>query len=671
MADLLPVNNSEEPGQDWLTQKGQRGIHLAAVFLLGAVLLSACLHLINLESIGQANTYYTAAVKSMLQSWPNFFFVAAEPGGSVTVDKPPLGLWVEALFAMGLGVNGIAVSLPNILSGILSVPVLYHLVKKHLGIRAGLVAAYALAVIPVVVAADRNNTMDGLLTFTLLLAAWAFIKAAESGRLWMLLLGAGLVGLGFNIKMMQAFLPLPAFFALYFWASRQGWVRKGLYLAAASLLIALLSLAWPLAVDSIPVDQRPFIGSSTDNTVMELIIGHNGINRLLGSGPRGNNPPQQPPNASFGPQGQGGGRGNGPFNPPPAGQGSKPQDAGQSGPPGGPPQQNGGPSSEVGLPGLLRFFKLPLAKELSWLLPFALISLILGWLAARFIPPLRARFYQAWILWGGWLLICLAFFSVAEFYHAYYMIMLAPALAGVIALGYAVLEELFTRRRRLASGVLSLMAGLTVVYQVCLAFSLNGFAGWELLAVGGGLLGGILLWVGCQKKEARAWLSAGKALLMASILIIPLIWSVLTVTSDMPNINLPSAYSGRQEKQPGPPGQNINLDKLTAYLQSKTQDIRYLVAVPNAFSGAPFVLATGRPVLYMGGFSGSDAVVKAEKLANMVENGDLRFVYYSGEKSGDPGVLSWVVQNCRLVPEFSSPAAQRSPTGSDQLYRCE
>ena len=268
----------------WLDRRLAWRITPALLFLALATLISLGLHFSNLEGIGDSNRYYTAAVLSMRQSWHNFFFAAAEPGASVTVDKPPLGLWVEVVFASLLGVSGFSTSLPNMLAGVLSVPLLYYLVRRHVGSAAGLVAALALAVTPVALAAGRNNTMDGLLTFTLLLAAWAFVQAVESGWLRYLLLGSAIVGLGFNIKMMQALLPLPAFYALYFFADLHGWLRKLLHLALASLLLVVISLSWALAVDLTPASQRPYIGSSEDNTVMELIIGHNGLSRLLGPG---------------------------------------------------------------------------------------------------------------------------------------------------------------------------------------------------------------------------------------------------------------------------------------------------------------------------------------------------------------------------------------------------
>ncbi len=172
------------------------GVRLSALLVAALMLISLGLHLVNLNAIGNANEYYTAAVQSTLQSGYNFFFVAAEPGGSVTVDKPPPGLWIEAAFAWAFGVSGVVVSLPNILAGVLSVPLLYALVKRYAGRAAGLIAALVMSLTPIFLATNHNNTMDGMLVFTLLLAGWAFVRAAEGGGLRVLLLGAFLPGGG-------------------------------------------------------------------------------------------------------------------------------------------------------------------------------------------------------------------------------------------------------------------------------------------------------------------------------------------------------------------------------------------------------------------------------------------------------------------------------------------
>src|SRR5579859_812156 len=278
------------------------------------ILLAAGLRLYNLQSVGNANEYYTAAVKSMLQSFSNFFFAAAEPGGSVTVDKPALGLWLQAISAMIFGVSGVAVVLPQVIAGILSVPVLFHLVRRYFGVPAGLIAAFALAVTPVSIAVERNDTMDATLIFTLLLAAWAFIKATDTGKLRYLLLGGVLVGLGFNIKMMEAFLPLPAFFALYLLGAKGGLKRKIGHLTLAAVVLVIVSFSWATVVQLTPASARPYIGSTQTNNVFDLIFGYNGLNRLVGgqggsggvpgSGPAGaqnGNPPPLPLGATLPP----------------------------------------------------------------------------------------------------------------------------------------------------------------------------------------------------------------------------------------------------------------------------------------------------------------------------------------------------------------------------------
>src|SRR5690242_8297651 len=136
------------PREPFLKRRLAPGLTIATILVIAIMGLSLALHLYHIDSIGDANSYYTAAVESMLKSWYNFFFVAAEPGGSVTVDKPPLGLWIEAIFAYFLGVNGVIVSLPNILSGVFGIPVLYHLVKKYAGELAGLISALVMAITP-------------------------------------------------------------------------------------------------------------------------------------------------------------------------------------------------------------------------------------------------------------------------------------------------------------------------------------------------------------------------------------------------------------------------------------------------------------------------------------------------------------------------------------------
>ncbi len=187
---------------------------------LGIVMLvSLFMNFYQLGQNGFGNLYYAAGVRSMLDSWHNFFFVSFDPGGFVTIDKPPLGFWLQVLSAKLFGFTAFSVYLPQALAGVLSVLLLYHLVRRHFGVVAGLLAALALAISPISVVTNRNNTIDSTLVLVMLLGAWTVMRAAETGKWRWLLLTAVLVGLGFNIKMLEAYLVVPVYALLYLLAA--------------------------------------------------------------------------------------------------------------------------------------------------------------------------------------------------------------------------------------------------------------------------------------------------------------------------------------------------------------------------------------------------------------------------------------------------------------------
>ena len=234
--------------------------------LLAVLLLAAFLRFYELGASGFGNLYYAAAVKSMLVSTHNLIFSAYEPGGSVSLDKPPLGFWTQTASAALLGVNGFALALPQALSGLLCVGLVYALVRRHFSAPAALLAALCLALTPAAISAERNNTIDAQLLLVLLLAAWAFLRAAEGGRSGWLYLGALLLGVGFNIKMLQAYLPLPAFFLVYLFGVSTPILKRLLHLAAAGLLTLAVSFLWVALVDLTPPASRPYVGGSTNNS---------------------------------------------------------------------------------------------------------------------------------------------------------------------------------------------------------------------------------------------------------------------------------------------------------------------------------------------------------------------------------------------------------------------
>ncbi|MFQ5399005.1 MAG: ArnT family glycosyltransferase [Anaerolineae bacterium] len=665
--------------------------------LTGVMLLAIFFHFSRLEQEGFGNLYYAAAVKSMLTSWHNFFFVSFDPGGFVTVDKPPLGLWIQAASAWLFGFHGWSLLLPQALAGVLSVLLLYYLVQRVFGLAAGLLAALILALTPIFVAANRNNTMDSQLLFTSLLAAWAITLAAERGRLRWLLLSFFLVGVGFNIKMLQAFLVLPAFYLLYLVAPPIAWWKRPLHLGVATLVLLVVSLAWPVAVDLTPPEARPYVGSSQNNSVLELIIGHNGLSRLLPGGVRGllgqGGPPpggpqpgrlppdQPPPGLQTGPRPSGpppNSLGAQPGHPPPGGAPLPNRPRGIPQPPGGAPGANGPQNplrDETGTPGLLRLFNQQLAGQISWLLPLAAIGLLAAARQVKRRRPLGPR-RQALLLWGAWLLPQLVFFSVANLFHRYYLEMLAPAIAGLAAAGLVALWQV-ARRPGWAGWLLPATLTGGTFFQAAILADFPEWSRWLTpLVVGLSLIAAVslsLLRLARLQGNAAVFSRAALALGIVALLIAPAVWSYTPIQFGGQS-GLPFAGPDLETGGPGPRNENQDVSRLVAYLEANHGEEEFLAAAYNAHSAAPIILATGQPVMAMGGFSGGDPILTADELAGMVAEGAVRFFLLSERGRGGQELGRWVQQHCQVVPSrlWQSPGSRgaAAPGGPNQLYDC-
>jgi 4-amino-4-deoxy-L-arabinose transferase-like glycosyltransferase len=561
----------------------------AEILLLAILFLSAFLNIWNIWSGGISNAYYAAAVKSALVNPVAGFFNSLDPAGFITVDKPPVGIWVQALFAAVLGFSGWTIILPQALAGVGSVALIYCIVSRPFGKPAGLVAAFALAVTPISVAIARNGTMDMQMIFVILLAVWAALKAAREGSFSWLLVSAILVGIGFNIKMIQAFIVVPAILAVYLvGAAGIGWQKRILHLGLAVVVLLAVSLSWALAVDSIPADQRPFIGGSGDNTVMSLILNYNGAHRL-GIGESGGGPGNGAPGASAGGMpGQGtgnrtmaapgGGSGISSAGPgslqgfpandsgaPPGSSGgmafsgqdqqvpaSGMQQPGSSGPSGGGPGGMGGGGGGFGggSPGLFRLFQSDLAGDIAWLLPFALIG-VLAWVRrprALSLEGIEEAGYSgekgltllAMLLW---LVPGLLYFSFTSgFWHDYYIATIAPPLAALVGIGAAGMWREYCSGSR--SGVLLVIAVLvTGLLQAWFLSGITGSAGslaLSLLAatIAVAALLSLMMVQRIEVLENRRWHIAAVAI--AILLIAPLAWSCMQLPGGNSG-NLPSA----------------------------------------------------------------------------------------------------------------------------------
>jgi 4-amino-4-deoxy-L-arabinose transferase-like glycosyltransferase len=673
--------------------------HRYEILLCAILLLSLFLNFWNLWNEGFSNEYYAAAVRSMLENPPLAFYNSFDAAGFVTVDKPPVGLWVQALSAAIFGFSGWSVALPQALAGVCSVGLLYLLISRAFGKPAGLISAFALAITPIFVAISRNGTMDGQLIFVILLAVFIALKAAEERSLPYLLAAVVLVGVGFNIKMIQAFVVIPAILAVYLFGAEIPVRQKILHTATALLVLGIVSLSWAVAVDMTPANQRPYIDNSGDNSVFSLILNYNGIHRLEsdgsmpGGGPgqgmvpgamAGNSTLQNMPDrASFsgGPPdqdavyGMSGVTGNSTqARTPPSGM-TRPSDQpefsgpdgmgsgndtrrltmSQAGIPGGGAPGNMGGGMGTGTPGALRLFNSDLAGQLSWLIPFALIGL-LAWLrrpASLSLQGLKEMglcsrkglVLTAMILW---LVPGLLYFSFTTgFWHPYYLATIAPPLAALAGIGAV---TMYTEYFGVGYRWLLLPAAVCIT-GITGTVILNYTPVWSGILVPVVLAGTLAATAGLillRVRKMRAvsmtpkFFAAGA---IALLFLAPLVWSFTPLMYGESGI-LPLAgpQSARQGVGGGPQqgfgtgsAGSDGTDGLASYLTAHSNGETYLVAVPSSMGGgASLIIETGKPVMSLGGFGGNDRIISPADLPDLISNNTVRYFLAEGS-TGAPG----------------------------------
>ena len=426
-------------------------------WILGAILLLALfLYGWATWKAGSANAFYTAAIKSMTESFHNFWYGSFDPAGYITVDKPPVALWFMAISAKIFGLHGWSIVLPSVLFGVGSVYLMYRLVQPYFGKNATRLSALALTLTPIVVADSRTNNMDATLVFFLMLALYFLEKSIDSRKIWSLLISFALIGIAFNVKMLQAFMILPAMYLFYWLAANETWKKKITKLTLATVTLMVFTLAYPISVDMTPASSRPYVGGSETNSLLELAFGYNGSERLLGqtTGTGGtfgagmnskttNKKGGGMPGGGTAPTGM---KQNGKNQTPPGGKQMKGQPNGKGGPGKMGNGGGGGGAFNIGTAGPFRLFQSALGPEVSWLLPFAIFGLIGGLVYFR---DRRKRWFnlskqqKQLILWTSWLIPVYGFFSIASFFHPYYMIMLAPPISALFGTGVTALVSLF------------------------------------------------------------------------------------------------------------------------------------------------------------------------------------------------------------------------------------
>jgi 4-amino-4-deoxy-L-arabinose transferase-like glycosyltransferase len=664
-----------------------RGQLVGRVGFVAPLVAAALLAWVGIGHVGLGNTYYAAAVRSMLTGPHPFLYGSFDPAGFVSVDKPPLGLWLQVVSAALFGFSGPALILPSALACVVSVGLLGVAVRRANGRSAGLLAAAALAITPVSVVVARDNILDGPLVALCLAAALATLAATRTARPWPLLGAALCVGLAFNVKFLEAYLVVSALAVAYVLGAPGSWRRRAGVLAASGAVLLAVSVSWLAFVDLTPADQRPYVGSTRTNSAFELALGYDGIERLLG----------RPATETETP--------------------APTTDTGASTIPSGEPSTGrlvDPAPSDAGTPGMLRLLEAQLGGQVGWFLPLTLLGLGVGlarlpwgpWRRGR-RPPLSLR-QVATLLWGGWFLTAAAFCSLARFISPYYLAVIAPPAAALAGDGAVTAWRAFWY-----PGRMGWLLPLVVLATGAEAWTiLRGQPDW-LPWLGPAVLVAAVLAAGglCLERTARARSRVpghasiepapaarrpvGRShrrvvavVITAAVCAAPALWTLDSLRAANEGSH-PLAGPSRAGDRPAA-APNVG-SRLLGYLIDHAGSSRFLVATLDAGTAAPFILSTGRPAMALGGFSGHDPILTAAAFAADVATGVVRYVYlptgdlmpsqqrvlyptlhHAVSHRNDGALARWVVERCTpLAPSAWGPATAHSVQAlSHELFDC-
>jgi 4-amino-4-deoxy-L-arabinose transferase-like glycosyltransferase len=610
--------------------------------LIALLVATAALYLWDLGASGWANAYYSAAVQAGSHSWKAFLFGSFDAANAITVDKPPASLWAMDISARLFGVNAWSILVPQALMGVGAVWLLYAAVRRTFSPAAGLVAGATLALTPVAALMFRFNNPDALLVLLLVAAGYAMVRALEAaGTRWVVMAGA-LIGFAFLAKMLQAFLVLPGFAAVYLAFAPTALRTRIVQLLKGGAAMVAAAGWWVLIVTLWPASSRPYIGGSQHNSVLELVLGYNGLGRLTGNE-----------------TGSVGGGGAGP-----------------------------GGQSRWGATGWLRMFDPSNGGQISWLMPAALVLLAgLLWLGRR-QPRTDARRAQL-CLWGSWLLVTAVVFSQMQgIFHEYYTVALAPAVAAIVGIGAAALWR--ARSHWEARAVLAVALVVTVAWShVLLARSPQFHPSLRTWIVYGGVMAAAALigqaWLPRQAHPAVAGVALVAALAGPASYTLETVGtghegSIVTAGPAVTGARMgpgggpggglmgggplggqaggppglatgqapgfaggagPGAVGGMGGPGGGGLGGLLNASApnaaLVSALKADASSYTWAAAAVGANSAAGVQLATGLPVLAIGGFNGSDPAPTLAEFQALVAQGKIHYFLGGGGFAGQNG----------------------------------
>jgi 4-amino-4-deoxy-L-arabinose transferase-like glycosyltransferase len=568
--------------------------------------------------------FYDAAVRSMGLSWHNFFFGAFEPGGSVSIDKPPIDLWLQVASVKLFGFSSTTLKLPEVLAGIASVPLLFAVVWRVWGVPAGLAAAAALAVLPVDVITSRSDTMDGVMMALIVLALLFLVRAAETGHHRWLLAAAAVLGVSFDVKLLESLVALPGL-AVFAYLGLPGPRRQRLVrLAAAGAVYVAVALSWLTATLLVPAHDRPFAIGSSNGSAWNAAFVFNGTERLGGKSPEPQFTVYQPghhyPTAT---QSE---RDHIPIVPP-------------------------SPTRLLARIGPLSGERLGL--EL-------LVALLLGtpaliWALRRPEPDdpeateddellarrIRLRRAGAAGL-AVWMLAGIVLFSSMSRLHPRYVEAFTPAVAAMLGIGVA--WAVVPRGRARLWALLGTLL-IAVFYSERLLYGATG-AFW--IALLGALCAGMLVLLARMPSldaDLRAVLAPTGAMVLTlvAVLAVPVKASITAINDHVTDAGYVGALPTKTQRF------------LSSYLRAHQDGARYEVAAQSATQIGSLIVQDARPVLVLTSY-GSRVFTSVPKLERLIAQGQVRYAYLS---------TSCGKHGSALNPACSAPAKWVRAHGTD------
>lgn len=584
--------------------------------LLLLLLSNGALYGYNIGVNGWANYYYSAAVQSGSMDPAAFFFGSSDWGNSITVDKPPLSLWVMGISVRLFGLTPVAIVLPQGVMGLITTWLIYKIVRRHCSAAAAFFAAAVFFTTPIVTLMSRYNNPDPLMLLLMTAAVWFVLKTIESGKGVFFVLACALLGLAFMTKQLQGLLNLPALGLAYLLFSEQRFGKRIQTVLVALVVLVVTGGLWMTLVDLIAPSERPYVGGSTENSFIQLTLGYNGVERISGS--------EEDPSAQQIPA-----------------------------------QYRSGDTDA----GFFRLLNANYNQEASWLLFAALLALIL--LAATWRAVARTRAARALLLLSGlWLLTTfLLLCFMGNQIHTYYTASLAPAMAVVLGAASEALIQLRKSRKVRAVGASIALTGVLTSWLI-----LGGTVLWPewlpplVLGLGIASISALLIRPPNHAVEITAALVLGCALLSG-----PGITSIYNVTVPFSGSN---PLSGGLSKNPAaishlldslrrnelPWAHDVAFgrdpDSEVVGALAETSQCTWAAASYASQTSARLQLESGRPVMPLGGFAGSDPSPTLDAFKGLVSKGDICYLveqdaFLDVQVSDTPvtAISAWVREN--------------------------